>query len=221
MYIGNVTSVIPTDDILVTTQVATIIPHNYKQIIESLRTAEEWFVENEILNSERTNLVCPHTPFDSHLYTDKLDYALSEIKMHVCNYWHKTTNILNHDTLDYMNVMDCWIAEYGPGDVAKPHQHIPNDVICTFYYDVKDSAPLDLHTYDLDTGEPTHKRIIPVDGMLVLFHGNVVHSVPRCRDTRKVFASNWFYDRQKYLDTEHESRSFSQSKRKKDLTTMT
>lgn len=208
LYNYNVIDVMPKDELLTKTYVSVIVPRNYKQIIKQLKDSFMWFEQNEIYNEEFSNLTCVHTPFDSHLYTDLLVSPLNAIKEYVINHWIQTTGFKDIKDRKYFKVMDCWIANYGPGTEAKLHRHIPQDVVTTFYYDVEDATPLQFLTYDLDSGQEVMKTITPTEGMLVIFHGNTFHGVPRCRGNRKVFASNWYFDRTEYLDDSKHNRSF-------------
>ena len=81
-------------------------------------------------------------------------------------------------------VCHCWGAKYNKGDYTLSHDHF--GCAFAFVYFVrspKGSSPLVFTT--------SRKRIKPIEGKLVLFHGNLLHHVPKNKcDGRIVVAGN-------------------------------
>jgi hypothetical protein len=79
---------------------------------------------------------------------------------------------------------DCWYAKYDYGDHALLHNHGNVDLSFVYYVNTpKGSSPLVFPTLD--------KKIKAEEGNLVLFNGNLKHSVPKnnCKN-RVIIAGN-------------------------------
>ncbi|APW43882.1 hypothetical protein [Rhodoferax saidenbachensis] len=81
-----------------------------------------------------------------------------------------------------MVVSDCWGALYGPGDLAKPHNHFPADFGAVVYLEAEPGcAPIVFGG---------RVPVQPVPGTLVLFPGILTHEVPPTAGRRVVVAMN-------------------------------
>ena len=156
------------------TYVTTEIHPYYKsinhKIIEEFKDLE---FTTEIYNpsGQKTNVRALQT------YNDIETPTLSLIKQWVINL------IGGYGGLKY-KVSQCWGAKYNKGDYTISHDHF--GYAFAFVYFVrspKGSSPLVFTT--------SRKRIKPMEGKLVLFHGNLLHEVPKnkCVD-RIVVAGN-------------------------------
>lgn len=78
---------------------------------------------------------------------------------------------------------DCWGVIYEGADYTMPHTHFPADFSAVVYLEVgEDSAPIMFGDGIL---------VKPVPGLLVLFPGILLHSVPENKDKRVVLAMNF------------------------------
>ena len=79
---------------------------------------------------------------------------------------------------------DFWAIMYDSGDYTKSHWHFPCPYVASYYVETSsDSAPIHFD------GAHTLK-VIPEDGMLVVWPGTLYHSVPPTDGKRTVLAMN-------------------------------
>ena len=85
-----------------------------------------------------------------------------------------------------MLVTNMWCMMYEESDHAVPHDHMPSLYSCSYYVDVEDgSAPI---IFNKDT--PNELTILPKNGMLLIWLGNLNHMVPPTKTKRMVISMN-------------------------------
>lgn len=67
-------------------------------------------------------------------------------------------------------ITDMWGLKYKSEEIAEPHDHYPSNWSCAYYINPPQNAP-GLYFPEANT------EIKPVNGLLILFEGNVKHSV--------------------------------------------
>ena len=117
------------------------------------------------------------SPYDSHRRNTKL-MPVCELARNCCEY---LTETVLGQRLE-LRVINCWAADYGPGDFTHRHDHWPMLFSCVIYLDCDHlSAPLILandHEVQAETGR------------MVIFPGWVEHEVPPTASARSCVAIN-------------------------------
>ena len=85
-----------------------------------------------------------------------------------------------------MLVTNMWAMMYEESDYTMPHNHMPSLYASSYYVDVEDgSAPI---IFNKDT--PNELTILPRNGMLLIWSGNLNHMVPPTKTKRMVISMN-------------------------------
>ena len=137
--------------------------------LEELRVEEP-----SIMSNVDANYV---SPYDSHRRNPKLQ-PLCALARTCCEY---VTETVLGQRLE-LAVINCWVADYRPGDFTHRHDHWPMLFSCVIYLDCdQDSAPLVLAN---DT------VVQAVTGRMVIFPGWVEHEVLPTVSARSCVAIN-------------------------------
>jgi hypothetical protein len=139
-----------------------------RQALEELRLEEPSITSN--VNADYVS------PYDSHRRNTKLQ-PLCKLAVSCCEY--VTETVLGQGL--ELAVINCWVAEYKPGDFTHRHDHWPMLFSCVIYLDCdQDSAPLILG----DT------KVEVRTGLMVIFPGWVEHEVLPTVGARSCVAIN-------------------------------
>lgn len=123
------------------------------------------------------------SPWKSHTLNEKftpLAQTVNRIAREVAKEYLKADlTQLNFELM----LTDCWGVIYEGADYTMPHTHFPADFSAVVYLEVgDDSAPIIFGN---------SISVKPVPGLLVLFPGILLHSVPANKDKRVVLAMNF------------------------------
>ena len=106
-----------------------------------------------------------------------------------CNLVSNTCSFLTekyYNSSDEMLVYNMWCMMYNESDHAIPHDHMPCLYASSYYVDVEDgSSPV---IFNKDT--PNELTILPRNGMLLIWLGNLKHMVPPTKTKRMVISMN-------------------------------
>ena len=140
-----------------------------RQALEELRVEEP-----SIMSNVDANYV---SPYDSHRRNPKLQ-PLCDLARTCCEY--VTETVLGQGL--ELAVINCWVADYRPGDFTHRHDHWPMLFSCVIYLDCDhDSAPLIL---------ANDHEVQAVTGRMVIFPGWVEHEVRPTVSARSCVAIN-------------------------------
>ena len=123
------------------------------------------------------------SPWKSHTLNDKfapLAQTVNRIAQEAAREYLKADLAqLNFE----LALTDCWGVIYEGADYTMPHTHFPADFSAVVYLEVgENSAPIIFGDSIL---------VKPMPGLLVLFPGILLHSVPENQDKRVVLAMNF------------------------------
>lgn len=169
---------------------------DYTELNQKLNSAWKYFEDKNIWNESKTNLTGQQTPYFSQLYSSDVSEVISSLKPYVENFFVKSKNF-KHRLNQFVKCGEAWMSKYQGGQ-AHEHSHYPFHVTCVYYFDVEDAKPLRVTTIDQRFGQ-IFKEIIPTNGLLVLFDGDIDHHVLPTEGKRGVLASNWYYDMGEYV----------------------
>ena len=115
------------------------------------------------------------SPYSTHQLTDKFREYENLIVSHCENVISKK-----------LHVKDFWIAKYSEGNYALPHSHGTGnveDILSGVYYiDIEENAaPIIFDEYG---------SITPENDMLIIFHSDLMHKVPRTKGKRLLASFN-------------------------------
>lgn len=124
------------------------------------------------------------SPWNSHFLTEKFN-PLCELVLTVSRHVTQVFLSANLESLglDYW-IKDCWGMIYEKSDHTLPHNHFPSELSCAIYLEAApDCAPI---VFD------NNFTVQPENGLLVLFPGIMMHSVPSTPGRRVVVSMNVF-----------------------------
>lgn len=140
-----------------------------RQALTELRAAEPSMVSN--VNAEYVS------PYDSHRRSPKL-MPLCKLAQNCCEY---LTETVLGQRLE-LAVINCWLADYKPGDFTHLHDHWPMLFSCVIYLDC------DAHSAPLILSNSTEVKADV--GLMVIFPGWVEHEVMPTDSARSCVAIN-------------------------------
>ena len=143
------------------------IANNYK-----IENEEKFYFSNLHMKSSVKSWC---SPYSTHQLTDKFREYENLIVSHCENVISKK-----------LHVKDFWIAKYSEGNYALSHSHGTGnveDILSGVYYiDIEeDAAPI---IFD------KHEPITPENDMLIIFHPDLMHRVPRTKGKRLLASFN-------------------------------
>jgi hypothetical protein len=156
--------------------------HNH---IQELSLARQAIDEIRVVHPDSTpsNVKAIYmSPWKSHLLNEKL-HPLVNLVTEVAEKTSELYLKANLKALNFvMKVTDCWGVLYESADYTMPHTHYPADLSAVIYLEAgENSAPIVF-------GDGI--SVQPKPGLLVLFPGVLLHSVPANNDKRVVIAMN-------------------------------
>lgn len=117
-----------------------------------------------------------HSSYFLHLEHDEFD-KISTFTRRACDWIAKN----RHRTQAHFDVYNMWAMTYDVGDDTKRHHHFPAAFSAVYFVDVEENAaPLSFDTL----------TITPCNGMLVVFPGILMHSVPPTDGKRVIISMN-------------------------------
>jgi len=173
----------------VMTSIATTVLPRYELHAQLMRDAFNYCSEHGYMNDAHSNVQSVHTPYRTHKFYPQLEEFNKLVKRSLEQYF---TDVLGFPHPVPMSCEESWIISYESSEMTKKHNHYPNMMSATYYFDVEDQTPIFFESF---TGLTTLETpIVPTNGLLLLFPSNAKHSVPRCNGKRGTWASNWVYD---------------------------
>ena len=122
------------------------------------------------------------SPWASHYLTDKFNDLIKVVEQNAYDISEQffKANLKKLNLKPF--VTDCWGVIYKESDFVYPHTHFPADLSAVIYLDAEEGcAPIIF-------GDGT--AIDPKPGLLVMFPGSMMHSVPKNSAKRTVVAMN-------------------------------